>query len=455
MVLQDRRDHVVRSARRRLPIVVVRLRHARLLSGTARPIRRTRRGGAPGHHSGNRVCSRPDRGYGRRGDGAFAEWPGPCTRQWVSRPPPRVGFFTDTSSASGARRARSRARSGTGVPEDGLALHRRRPTTTRGELDARHVAPRRVHRTARTAAVDETTAGEPVDPDGRRAGRCRRTCASTARTPPASTCARPARSSGPSSAPSTSSRTSATGAGTASPACPYGVIDQAEGDGGAWKCTLCYERLRRRWNRRAPRRARPSRSSSADSTSCAPAPTQRVAELHDRGRHRRPALRRRSDDGVGGDGAFFLLLDEPEVYGLPPDPVATTRDLPSMWRRVGVAAAALAGCGLVVVRRPPMNGRRGRRREQEDGPASGVHLVLRPTGAPRADLEGSRTSPGTSSSAGSQGGSSLVAAGAQLTGRRGLAASPSWGSTAAAGLSLVALVARPRAAGALPQHVAR
>jgi formate dehydrogenase iron-sulfur subunit len=48
------------------------------------------------------------------------------------------------------------------------------------------------------------------------------------------------------------------------------------------------------------------------------------------------------DDGVGGDGAFFLLLDEPEVYGLPPDPVVTTRDLPAMWRRGGIAAAALA-----------------------------------------------------------------------------------------------------------------
>ena len=47
-------------------------------------------------------------------------------------------------------------------------------------------------------------------------------------------------------------------------------------------------------------------------------------------------------DGVGGDGAFFLLLDEPEVYGLPPDPVVTTRDLPSMWRRAGAAAATLA-----------------------------------------------------------------------------------------------------------------
>ena len=26
------------------------------------------------------------------------------------------------------------------------------------------------------------------------------------------------------------------------------------------------------------------------------------------------------NDGVGGTGSVFLLLDEPEVYGLPPDP---------------------------------------------------------------------------------------------------------------------------------------
>ena len=59
-------------------------------------------------------------------------------------------------------------------------------------------------------------------------------------------------------------------------------------------------------------------------------------------------------DGIGGAGAFFLLLDEPEVYGLPPDPVVTTRDLPSMWRRAGVAAAMLAA-GVAVAfagRRP-------------------------------------------------------------------------------------------------------
>jgi formate dehydrogenase iron-sulfur subunit len=35
-------------------------------------------------------------------------------------------------------------------------------------------------------------------------------------------------------------------------------------------------------------------------------------------------------------------LDRPEVYGLPPDPVVTTRDLPGMWR------AALVGMGAIV-----------------------------------------------------------------------------------------------------------
>jgi len=53
------------------------------------------------------------------------------------------------------------------------------------------------------------------------------------------------------------------------------------------------------------------------------------------------------DDGVGGTGAFFLLLDEPEVYGLPPDPVVPTRYLPQMFNRATAAAAALlAGATL-------------------------------------------------------------------------------------------------------------
>jgi formate dehydrogenase iron-sulfur subunit len=45
-------------------------------------------------------------------------------------------------------------------------------------------------------------------------------------------------------------------------------------------------------------------------------------------------------------GAFFLLLDEPEVYGLPPDPVVPTRDMPQMWRFVGAAAGAFLAAAV-------------------------------------------------------------------------------------------------------------
>jgi formate dehydrogenase iron-sulfur subunit len=53
---------------------------------------------------------------------------------------------------------------------------------------------------------------------------------------------------------------------------------------------------------------------------------------------------------VGGAGAFFLLLDEPQVYGLPPDPVVTTRDLAQIWRATAAAAGTIvAGVGASLV----------------------------------------------------------------------------------------------------------
>ena len=68
----------------------------------------------------------------------------------------------------------------------------------------------------------------------------------------------------------------------------------------------------------------------------------RLADLRAAGRDKAQLYLADPDDGIGGGGAFFLLLDEPEVYGLPPDPVVTTRDLPDMWRHVAIAAAGLA-----------------------------------------------------------------------------------------------------------------
>ena len=138
------------------------------------------------------------------------------------------------------------------------------------------------------------------------------------------------------------------GCGYCVPACPFGVIDRRIGEVGvvknagiAQKCTLCYDRL-----------------GVGDSPACATAcPTQsiqygdvdelrvraqaRVDALHEQGVHDARLYGEDSHDGIGGLGAFFLLLDEPEVYGLPPDPIVTTKDLPQMWRKAALAAGLM------------------------------------------------------------------------------------------------------------------
>jgi formate dehydrogenase iron-sulfur subunit len=132
------------------------------------------------------------------------------------------------------------------------------------------------------------------------------------------------------------------GCGYCVPACPYGVIDLRQEDGRAFKCTLCYDRLK---DGQTPACAQACPTESiqfGDLDELRERADHRLAELHERGVDVARLYGADPDDGVGGDGAFFLLLDEPEVYGLPPDPVVTTRDLRSMWRHVGAAALTLA-----------------------------------------------------------------------------------------------------------------
>jgi formate dehydrogenase iron-sulfur subunit len=132
------------------------------------------------------------------------------------------------------------------------------------------------------------------------------------------------------------------GCGYCVPACPYGVIDQRKDDGRVWKCTLCYDRLGDGLTP-ACAQACPTESIQFGPLDELRARAgERVRQLRDGGVDDARLYGDDPDDGVGGAGAFFLLLDEPEVYGLPPDPVVTTRDLPAMWRRVTVAAAGVA-----------------------------------------------------------------------------------------------------------------
>ncbi|HEV7752370.1 MAG TPA: 4Fe-4S dicluster domain-containing protein [Baekduia sp.] len=131
------------------------------------------------------------------------------------------------------------------------------------------------------------------------------------------------------------------GCGYCVPACPYGVLDKREDDGRIFKCTLCYDRLEVGQEPACAKACPTDSIQFGELDELRHRAAGRVESLHEAGVVDARLYGEDPGDGVGGDGAFFLLLDEPEVYGLPPDPIVTTRDLSRMWKHVGLAAGAL------------------------------------------------------------------------------------------------------------------
>ncbi len=131
------------------------------------------------------------------------------------------------------------------------------------------------------------------------------------------------------------------GCGYCVSACPFGVLDKREEDGRVWKCTLCYDRLK---DDKEPACAQACPTNSiqfGELGDLREHAGERLEELSAAGQDKAQLYLHDADDGVGGAHAFFLLLDEPEVYGLPPDPVDTTSDLGTTWAAAGAAALAL------------------------------------------------------------------------------------------------------------------
>jgi formate dehydrogenase iron-sulfur subunit len=137
------------------------------------------------------------------------------------------------------------------------------------------------------------------------------------------------------------------GCGYCVPACPFGVIDRRIGDAGtknaglAQKCTLCYDRIGEGMTPACAQACPTESIQFGDVEELRHRASVRLEQLHEAGVGDARLYGHDPHDGIGGAGAMFLLLDEPEVYGLPPDPVVTTRDLPAMWRRAGLAALTL------------------------------------------------------------------------------------------------------------------
>lgn len=262
--------------------------------------------------------------------------------------PPRMGFFTDTSVCIGCKACEVACKEWNGLPEDGIAFTGTSydNTSALGADTWRHVAF--VEKPVTTVDLGLPGIGPPDErPDD----------AGVAWLMSSDVCKHCTHAACLDVCPTGALfRTEfgtvvvqddiCNGCGYCVPACPYGVIDQRKDDGRVFKCTMCYDRLK------VGEEPACARACPTDSIQFGPLDElreragQRVEELHARGVDVARLYGADPDDGVGGDGAFFLLLDEPEVYGLPPDPVVTTRDLVSIWRHVAAAAGALAGVAV-------------------------------------------------------------------------------------------------------------
>jgi formate dehydrogenase iron-sulfur subunit len=141
------------------------------------------------------------------------------------------------------------------------------------------------------------------------------------------------------------------GCGYCVPSCPFGVIDRDPYDGRAAKCTLCYDRLQ---DGLEPACAK---SCPTDSIQFGPweelveTARARVATLHDRGRE--TAYLYGVDDDpadqlAGNLGAFFLLTDPPETFGLPAHADSPIQENGPVATAAGLAAAAIGLAGTVA-----------------------------------------------------------------------------------------------------------
>ena len=152
------------------------------------------------------------------------------------------------------------------------------------------------------------------------------------------------------------------GCGYCIPSCPFGVVDRSPEDGRAAKCTLCYDRLQ---DGLEPACAK---ACPTDSIQFGPyeelvdVAQRRVAALQDRGLSGAYLYGAGDAAGAqlaGGLGAFFLLTEPPERYGLPAEAESPIQENVFPATVAAVSAGLIAAAGVAAAfryRRAPSNG---------------------------------------------------------------------------------------------------
>jgi formate dehydrogenase iron-sulfur subunit len=133
--------------------------------------------------------------------------------------------------------------------------------------------------------------------------------------------------------------------------CPFGVIDRLQDDGRAWKCTLCYDRLRDDLEPACAKSCPTDSIVFGELSELREKAEARVTQLHERGVPEAYlyGVDQENQPGTGGLNAFFLLVDKPEVYNLPPDPVVPTKKVAQSWLSMTAAALGMFAVALGAV----------------------------------------------------------------------------------------------------------
>src|SRR3954454_24160100 len=229
--------------------------------------------------------------------GTASRHPGPARTR---RPEMAVGFFTDTTLCIGCKACEVACKQWNQLPDDGLLFTGMSydNTAALGASTWRHVAfiERPVPLTGQETGLGNFSwlLQSDVCKHCHRAG-CLEACPTGAiiRTEFDSVYVQP---------------DVCNGCGYCVVSCPFGVIDRREDDGRAWKCTLCYDRLKGDLTPACAKACPTDSILFGDLDELHERAALRVEQLHEAGVPEARLYGNDPDDGVGGNGAFFLLL---------------------------------------------------------------------------------------------------------------------------------------------------
>jgi formate dehydrogenase iron-sulfur subunit len=133
------------------------------------------------------------------------------------------------------------------------------------------------------------------------------------------------------------------------PACPFGVIDINPVTHTAQKCTLCYDRMKVGMTPACAQACPTASIQFGPIVELKRKAADRVERLHAQGKN--DAYIYGDDAILGGLNSFYLLVDKPEVYGLPAAPKLPSKRLRLSAAFSAVTAAVVGLLGLLSIRR--------------------------------------------------------------------------------------------------------